>query len=119
MGPRAVQNVNAHCRPALLDRLYVVGVLIKGIDAVIEVAVGIALIFAPSALTVALRNAARWASHSNMLAGGALSVYLDHLEHHFAHADALFVIVFLTAHGVIKTVLAYCLLRRLYRAYPP
>ena len=102
----------------LTDRLYFVGISIKGIDGVIELLLGIALLVVPSLPHAALEAAASGASSGTVPFGQFISNYLENLDGTLAHWGTWLVIVYLTAHGAIKVLLVVCLLLRLHKIYP-
>ncbi|HEY4267238.1 MAG TPA: DUF2127 domain-containing protein [Galbitalea sp.] len=102
----------------LLDRFYVVGVTIKGIDGAIELIVGLALLFVPALLHSALEATADRASAGDSALSQFVGSYLENLDNSLTRSGLIIVILFLTIHGAIKLALVYCLLRKLHRAYP-
>jgi uncharacterized membrane protein len=106
-------------KPTLLDRFYFVAVAVKGIDGVIELAVGIILLAFPTlphmALDAISHHALTWQTPFGQFVAG----YTDGLDDQLAAGGSAFLVIFLIAHGTIKLALVYCLLRRWYRAYPP
>lgn len=100
------------------DTIYKIGVGIKGFDGLIELLVGILLIFSPHTPHRLLQHAAHFSQAHD-------STFFHWLAHTVIKLDAdltgqtlLFVILFLISHGVIKLVLVYCLLKEYYRIYP-
>jgi uncharacterized membrane protein len=103
---------------SLTDRFYFVGVSIKGIDGIVELILGLALLLVPSLPHTALEAAASRASTGTIPFGQFISNYLENLDGTLAHWGTWLVIAYLTAHGVIKVLLVVCLLLRLHRVYP-
>jgi uncharacterized membrane protein len=103
---------------SLTDRLYFVGVSIKGVDGIVELILGLALLLVPSLPHTALEAAASRASTGTIPFGQFISNYLENLDGTLAHWGIWFVIAYLTAHGAIKVLLVVCLLLRLHRVYP-
>ena len=100
------------------ETIYKIGVGIKGFDGLVELLVGIVLIFSPHTPHRLLQHAANAAQAHN----GSVFHWIAHmvikLDADLTGQTLFFVILFLIAHGVIKLVLVYCLLREYYRAYP-
>lgn len=100
------------------DTIYRIGVAIKGFDGLVELIAGLLLVISPSTPHRLLESVAdELGEHSGSL--------YQLFEHAVIHLDAqlngtvlVFIIVFLISHGVIKLVLVYCLLKKIYRAYP-
>ena len=105
-------------RPTVLDRIYDVGVILKGIDGAVELVVGLLIWLAPGALAgLAGRAADELASEPSTLRQ-ALATAVGRLDHDLSGGPLTFVIFFLILHGVVKLALVYCLLTRLAWAYP-
>jgi uncharacterized membrane protein len=102
----------------LTDRLYFVGVSIKGVDGIVELILGLALLLVPSLPHTALEAAANRASSGTIPFGQFISNYLENLDGTLAQWGTWLVIAYLTAHGAIKVLLVVCLLLRLHRVYP-
>ena len=100
------------------DRLYFVGVSIKGIDGALELLLGLALLLVPSLPHTALEAAASGATSGTVPFGQFISNYLENLDGTLAHWGTWLVIAYLTAHGAIKVLLVVCLLLRLHKIYP-
>ncbi len=102
---------------SLLDKTYEIGLLIKGIDGVFELAGGLLLWLIPrdtvSRLTKALTQ--------NQLDKNPHDVIANHILHlgqSLAHGRNWFAIAFLLSHGIIKIALVAALLRNKLWAYP-
>jgi uncharacterized membrane protein len=102
----------------LTDRLYFIGISIKGIDGVVELLLGLALLLVPSLPHTALEAAASKASSGAIPFGQFISNYLENLDGTLAQWGTWLVIGYLIAHGAIKVLLVVCLLLRLHRVYP-
>lgn len=105
-------------RPTVLDRFYDIGVVLKGIDGAVELAVGLLLWLAPGALAGLLGRAADDLAAEPSEFRHDLAEYIARLDHDLAYGPLTFVILFLILHGVVKLALVYCLLKKLYWAYP-
>lgn len=109
-------------RPAaprtLLDRVFAVGVVVKGIDGALELIAGLALLLAPGALDHLLRYLLGEAREGSSALMRAIATLIAHTDAQLLAGSTTFLIAFLLAHGVIKLVLVYCLLRRIVKAYP-
>jgi uncharacterized membrane protein len=105
-------------RRTATDRLYFVGISIKGIDGIVELILGLALLLVPSLPHTALEAAASKASSGTIPFGQFISNYLENLDGTLSHWGTWLVIAYLTTHGAIKVLLVVCLLLRLHRVYP-
>ena len=105
-------------RPTVLDRFYDVGVVLKGIDGAVELAVGLLLWLAPGPLTSLLGRASEDLAAEQSEIRRTLAEYVARLDHDLSYGPLTFVIFFLILHGVVKLALVYCLLKKLYWAYP-
>lgn len=104
-------------RDKLFHRLFEVGIWIKGIDGLIEMAGGVLL------LTVSLR-----ALNSNIVAlaqreiekdaGDLMAKILEHAAHHMTEGSKLTAGAYLLGNGVVKVFLATCILRGKLWCYP-
>ncbi len=99
------------------ERVYSVIVLIKGVDGLGELVLGLVLVFAPAGVSDLL------ASIAGELAEGTSQVRLA-LAHSVGSAGASVATgatafaVFLIVHGAVKVATVYCLIRRAVRLYP-
>ncbi len=101
----------------LLDKTYEIGIIIKGIDGLLELAGGI--------LVLAL-NPAQIGSISRFLTEHELqqdphdfiAVHIVRAGQHLAGGHNLFAAAFLLTHGLVKVVLVTCLLLNKLWAYP-
>ncbi|TFC32873.1 DUF2127 domain-containing protein [Cryobacterium sp. MDB1-18-2] len=100
------------------DRLYSVGVGIKGIDGVIELAAGLVVWVSPAFVHALLAGVAGEAGEGDSSAMRFLAQYVARLDSELAATGAGFLIAFLITHGAVKVALVYCLLRKWHRAYP-
>lgn len=102
----------------LLDLFYRIGVLMKGVDGLIELVAGTVLLFAPGLLHTLLHSLATRAAQDPTPVRLALAHVTTGIDHDLVRLGAAMLILFLLSHGVVKVVLVYCLLRRFHRAYP-
>ena len=101
----------------LLDKTYEIGIIIKGIDGLLELAGGI--------LVLAL-NPAQIGSITHFLTQHELqqdphdfiATHILRAGHHLAGGHNLFAAAFLLTHGLVKVVLVTCLLLNKLWAYP-
>lgn len=118
-GRGARDNPPAQTRgPArLLERVYQVGIILKGVDGLIELLSGLALWLAPTILRAILAPVLRTESDD-----AGLRVLIAHaagrLDETLARGSSFFVISFLLSHGIVKLVLVYCLLKEYLWVYP-
>ncbi|HXR43250.1 MAG TPA: DUF2127 domain-containing protein [Pseudolysinimonas sp.] len=101
-----------------LDRVFAVGVVIKGIDGAVELIAGFLLWLAPGLVDAVLRAILGEAARGDGAIAGLVATGVAHADVTVLTGGTGFLILFLIAHGVIKLVLVYCLLRRIIRAYP-
>ena len=98
-------------------RLFEISILLKGFDAVLEVAAGLFALFTSSDLIVHFANyftAAELGEDPNDF----IANYLRHLASQYAAAGHTFAAIYLLSHGVIKLALVVGLLRGKLWAYP-
>lgn len=101
----------------LFDKVYEYGILIKGIDGLIEAVTAIALIFlSPRRLQglVVLATHRELAHDPNDF----ISNFLIHVSHNFTNSTRLFFIIYLAIHAAVKLVSVVGLLRNKMWAYP-
>jgi uncharacterized membrane protein len=101
----------------LLDKAYEIGIIIKGIDGVLEL-IGGALVLTVSPHTVTgitqfLTQDALQENPHNLIA-----THIAKLGHHLATGHNIFAAAFLLTHGLVKVVLVICLLLNKLWAYP-
>jgi uncharacterized membrane protein len=109
---------SARTKRSLIDRLYFVGVSVKGADGLLELILGLALLGIPSLPHAVLEGAASRASSTTLPFGEFVSNYLENLDGTLAHWGTALVIAYLVAHGAIKVLLVICLLLRIHKVYP-
>ena len=101
----------------VFDKVYEYGILIKGVDGLIELVTAIALIF------LSPRRLQGWvvlATHKELAHDPEdfISNFLLHASHQFTNSGRLFFIVYLAVHAAIKLISVYGLLRNKMWAYP-
>lgn len=102
-------------RQRKLHRVFQVGVVLKAIDGVLELAAGVLALFAGSITRLIERLAER------ELANGRNDALANAIERHIpyiAHHSQVFAAVYLLSHGAVKIVLAVGLLKNQLWAYP-
>lgn len=99
------------------DRLFLVAVLLKGLDGAVQLVSGVLLAFLPPEALTRLAHAVV----TRDLVGpptGALAGHFEEAVRHFAAGDRTFVLGYLLLHGAIKLLLAVALVRRALPMYP-
>lgn len=102
----------------VIDRLYAVGVSIKGIDGVIELVAGVVLWISPALAHALLADLAGEAREGDTAVLHFVGQYVARLDNELAQSGMAFLIAFLITHGAVKVVLVYCLFRKWHRVYP-
>lgn len=101
----------------LLDWTFEIGVVLKGLDGVLELAGGLLLLFVSpgtiNRVVVALTQHELSEDPDDFLA-----VHLLHTAHGVTGATVTFAAAYLLAHGIVKIVLVLALLRNKLWAYP-
>jgi uncharacterized membrane protein len=101
----------------LLEWVYRLGIVLKGVDGLIELISGLALWLAPGILRAILAPVLRTESDD-----AGLRVLIAHaagrLDDTLARGGSFFIIFFLLTHGIVKVVLVYCLLKEYLWVYP-
>jgi len=100
------------------ERIYKIGVGLKGFDGLVEFVAGLALLISPSLVTIILDATTAELGEHHSRALQFLGEYVGRLDDSLASSSLVFLIVFLISHGVIKLVLVYCLLKEYVRVYP-
>lgn len=102
---------------SLLDRAFAVGIVLKGLDGVLELVGGVLLLFVSPAtinrLVAALTEHELSEDPRDFIASRLL-----HAAHGLTGHAVLFGAVYLLAHGLVKVVLVVALLRNQLWAYP-
>ena len=120
-GPRTTTQTPAHgaaepLSPAL-DITFKVGLVLKGLDGILEVAGGILLLFlSPQAIQHLVRvlTAHELSEDPHDL----IARYLLHTTSHLSHGTTLFGAIYLLSHGIAKIVLVALVLKDKLWAYP-
>jgi uncharacterized membrane protein len=109
--------VNWFKRGDLLDRAFAVGIILKGLDGVLEVVGGLLLlVVSPAAIDQLSR-----ALTQHELSGDPhdfLATHLLHAAGSLTSSSVRFAAVYLLSHGVVKIVLVTALLKNKIWAYP-
>jgi len=101
----------------LLDKTYEIGIIIKGIDGVIELIGGIlVLVLSPGTILNISQFFTQDALQKNP--HNFLANHIDKAGHHLASGQTTFAALFLLTHGLVKVVLVTCLLLNKLWAYP-
>ncbi|HSW98514.1 MAG TPA: DUF2127 domain-containing protein [Candidatus Saccharimonadales bacterium] len=101
----------------LLDKTYEIGILIKGVDGVLELLGALLLVAVP---TTTIRSLTHWLT-ANELANDPhdfLASHVAHFGNELAKGHNTFAILFLATHGAVKVALVVALLRQKHWAYP-
>jgi uncharacterized membrane protein len=102
---------------SLLDRTFAVGILLKGLDGLLEVVGGVLLLFVSPA-TVDRVVAAITHEELSEDPHDFVANHLLHAAHGLTGHAVTYAAVYLLAHGVVKIVLVAALLRNRLWAYP-
>ncbi len=101
----------------LLDKSYEIGIIVKGIDGLLELTGGLLLlILSPHAITGITAFLTQDALQENP--HNFLALRVAKAGHHLATGHNLFAVLFLLTHGLVKVVLVTCLLLNKIWAYP-
>ena len=101
----------------LLDKFYEVGIIIKGIDGLIELVAGVLLlVVSPSFIAQLADTVTRGELAEDP--HDFIATYLAHAGAHLAHGHNAFAAAFLLVHGAVKVGLVTCLLLNKLWAYP-
>lgn len=101
----------------LFDKVFEYGILIKGIDGLIELMTAIALIFVKPHM---IQGWVVLATHRELAhdPNDYISHFLIHASHQFTNSARLFFIVYLAIHAAVKLISVIGLLRNKMWAYP-
>lgn len=101
----------------IFDKVFEYGILIKGIDGLIELVTAIALIFLSPRR---LQGLVVFATHRELAhdPNDFIANFLIHQSHNFTNSAQLFFIVYLAIHAAVKIVSVAGLLRNKMWAYP-
>lgn len=98
--------------------IYDGGIIIKGIDGLIELVTGLLLLLSPSLVHIVLSAVAGKAAAGHNQLYHFIGDYVARLDKELAASGLVFLIIFLITHGVVKLVLVYCLLKKIVKVYP-
>jgi len=99
------------------DTIFRVSIILKGLDALIEIIGGVLLLFVT---TSEITRVVAWLTR-NLLAENShstIATYLTHSAQHLTVGSTLFGALYLLSHGVIKMFVVVNVLRDKYWAYP-
>lgn len=101
----------------LLDKSYEIGIIIKGVDGLLEFVAGALLLLVPPHVIGSL---AYWLAHGELTEDphSFIATHVLHTGQSLAVGYNWFAISFLLLHGAVKVVLVACLLRNKLWAYP-
>lgn len=100
------------------ERVYKIGIGIKGFDGLVELVAGLALWLSPSLVHTVLSSLAGEAAEYHGRVPQFIATNIARVDNDFAQTSLTFLILFLIGHGVVKLALVYALLKEIYRAYP-
>jgi len=100
------------------ERIYKIGVAVKGFDGLVELIVGMALWISPALVHRALTVLAGELGEHQGRTIQFITNYVARLDGDLARSGLSFLIFFLILHGIVKLVLVYCLLKEIVKAYP-
>ena len=101
-----------------LERAYRVAVVVKAVDGAAELLLGLVLALLPGAPAAVLQAIADELREGAGVPRQVLADAAVHAGAALAAQGSLLVILFLLVHGTVKIATAWCLLRRIRRAYP-
>jgi uncharacterized membrane protein len=110
-------NVKLRQRP-WFERVYKIGIGVKGFDGLVELVVGVLLLISPSLVHVILSGAAQEAGEHGGSVYHFIADYVARIDTDLSRSGLSFLILFLIIHGLVKLTLVYCLLREIIWAYP-
>ncbi len=101
----------------LLDKTYEIGIILKGIDGVLELIGGIlVLVLSPGTILSITNFFTQETLEKNP--HNFFANHIDKVGHHLASGQTTFAALFLLTHGLVKVVLVTCLLLNKLWAYP-
>ena len=100
------------------ERVYSIGIIIKGIDGLLEFVAGLAILISPHLVHMVLDAVASEFGEHNARPFQFIAEYVGRVDTQLLHSGLLFLTLFLITHGAVKLGLVYCLLRRIVKAYP-
>lgn len=101
----------------VFDKVFEYGILIKGLDGLIELFTAVTLIFVSPKM---LQGLVVLATHRELARDpdDFISNFLIHASHQFTNSGRLFFIIYLSIHAIVKLVSVIGLLRNKLWAYP-
>jgi uncharacterized membrane protein len=103
---------------SLFERIYKIGVAIKGFDGLVELIVGLALLISPALVHTILSTVTGELGEHQGRTVKFIADYVARLDGELARSGLTFLILFLILHGLVKLALVYCLLKEIVKAYP-
>ena len=115
--PAADADASAKPLSPALDKTFKIGLVLKGLDGILEVVGGLLLLFlSPQAIEHVVR--ALTAHELSEDPHDLIARYLLHTAGHLSHGTTLFGAIYLLSHGIAKIVLVALVLRDKLWAYP-
>jgi len=103
---------------AKFERVYKIGMAIKGFDGIVEFIVGVLLVAAPGVLHFLLGALIGEATEHTSRTAHFIAQYIARIDVDLAKSSTVFLAVFLISHGLVKIILVYCLLKEILWVYP-
>jgi uncharacterized membrane protein len=103
---------------SIFNLIYDTGIIIKGVDGLIELVTGLLLLISPGLVHTVLSAVAGKAATGHNQLYHFIGDYVARLDKELAASGLTFLIIFLITHGVVKLVLVYCLLKKIVKVYP-
>ncbi len=100
------------------ERLYRVGIVVKGFDGIVEFVSGMAILLSPHLLHMALIGVSAEFGEHNARPFQFIAQYIGRVDTQLFHSGLFFLTLFLITHGAVKIALVYALIRRIVKAYP-
>ncbi len=100
------------------ERVYKVGVAIKGFDGLVELIAGVWLLLAPGSLHMMLLQIMGVMNEHHGRVSDFIATYIAHVDQDLMRGGLWIVVAFLVSHGVVKLALVYALLKEILWAYP-
>jgi uncharacterized membrane protein len=112
-----VTSTTSRDRDQLVTGVFDVGVVLKGIDGVLEILGGLLLLVVPLST---IRHFLIWATGKELGEDPKdfIATHLVHLANHLSVSGYRLTIAYLLVHGFVKVFLVYMLLKRRLWAYP-
>lgn len=102
----------------LFERIYKIGIGIKGFDGLVELLAGLALLISPKIVHNILAGLSGELGEGHVRTFNFIAEYVARLDTELAKSGLVFLILFLIIHGLVKLVLVYCLLKEIVSVYP-